>query len=243
MNQSFEKFIKEKRAEFEEKRIHPDSFDQIMNNIGDPVRIDRAIKIQSIRSYWWIAASILFMASFSVFFFSEKESDKNEMKGLASKDAVVQKKNQFISSQKQYNKEEYKTETEKIALQKAAFRYHPSESASKRLSTLKKWETSKSDKIFIDLLAKIMSEDPNTNVRLECLESLLKFSGESYVRNKLVHSLSIQKDPIVQIALIRQLTELRETSIVSELEKIVNDASVLEAVQSNAYEGLFKLKM
>lgn len=243
MNQSFEKFIKEKRAAFEDKRIHPDSFYQIMNKIEDPVRIDRAIKFQTIRSYWWIAASILFMASISVFFISEKETNKTEMKDIASKDAVVHKYNEFTLTPKKDNKEENKTETEKIVLRKAAFRYHQSESASKRLSTLKKWETSKSDKVFIDLLAKIMNEDPNTNVRMECLESLLKFSGEAYVRNKLVHSLRIQTDPIVQIALIRQLTELREASIVRELEKIATDVSVLEAVQANAYEGLLKLKM
>ena len=117
-------------------------------------------------------------------------------------------------------------------------------SASKRLLTLKKWESiKKADKIFIDLLVQILNKDPSTNVRLVSLESLMKFSGDTYVRNKLIQSLSKQNDPMVQIALIRYLTDLREASIIDELVLIAEKGTSIEAVKTNAYEGIMKIKM
>jgi hypothetical protein len=98
------------------------------------------------------------------------------------------------------------------------------------------------DHDIIDALTKTLNSDPNTNVRLAALEALGKFHREPYVKKKLVGSLKKQNDPMVQIALIELLTNMREKSILQELNKIVNDTRTMEAVKDHAYSSIFTLK-
>ena len=86
-----------------------------------------------------------------------------------------------------------------------------------------------------------MEEDPNTNVRLTALEALGKFYQQEHVRRALVTSLTTQKDPVVQIALIRLLVQMKEKQIVNDLEKITRDGQVMKAVKDEAYSGILKL--
>ena len=99
----------------------------------------------------------------------------------------------------------------------------------------------KADDEVVKALAKAMNEDPNTNVRLAALEALTKFYQEENVRKVLINSLSIQKDEVVQIALIQVLVKMKEKNIVKELEKITKDTEVLKAVKDEAFTGILKL--
>ena len=86
-----------------------------------------------------------------------------------------------------------------------------------------------------------MNEDPNSNVRLAAMEALGKFSNEVRVRNALIQSLSTQKDPVVQIALIQLLVKMKEKSVVGQLEQMTKDATTMKAVKDEAYSGILKL--
>jgi hypothetical protein len=86
-----------------------------------------------------------------------------------------------------------------------------------------------------------MNEDPNTNVRLAALDALSKFYDEPIVRKALIEGLSIQKDPVVQIALIQLMVKIKEKGIVTDLQKIVDDEKTMEAVKDEAYTGLLEL--
>jgi hypothetical protein len=97
------------------------------------------------------------------------------------------------------------------------------------------------DDEIVNALAKSLNEDPNTNVRLAALEALSKFHQEPGVQKVLVTSLSVQKDPVVQIALIQLLVQMKEKSVVKELEKIADDPFTLKAVKDEAYNGILKL--
>jgi hypothetical protein len=57
----------------------------------------------------------------------------------------------------------------------------------------------------------------------------------------LISALSYQKDPVVQIALIQLLVDLKEQSVVDDLKKIVDDEGTMEAVKDEAYSGILKL--
>jgi HEAT repeat len=117
-------------------------------------------------------------------------------------------------------------------------------SASERLAgATKAYSLKNPDKDIIDVLVKTMDKDPNSNVRLAALEALGKFYQEPYVKNKLVKSLEKQKDPVVQIALIELLTNMKEASIIKELQKISTDANSIRAVKDQAYSGLQKLSL
>jgi len=99
----------------------------------------------------------------------------------------------------------------------------------------------RADNEVVRALAKSMNEDPNTNVRMAALEALSKFHQEPFVRKMLIQSLSLQKDPVVQIALIQLMVRMKEKDAVKDLEKIINDSATMNAVKDEAYSGILKL--
>jgi len=99
----------------------------------------------------------------------------------------------------------------------------------------------RADDEIVTALVNAMNDDPNTNVRLAALEALGKFHTQPHVRKALVASLSTQKDPVVQIALIRLMVEMKEKDITKELEKISTDEETLQAVKDEAQAGILRL--
>jgi hypothetical protein len=99
----------------------------------------------------------------------------------------------------------------------------------------------KADDEVVNALVKSMNSDPNTNVRLAALEALAKFHEQPHVRKALIQSLAIQKDPVVQIALIQLLVQMKEKDAVKGLENIIEDNETMNAVKDEAYSGLLKL--
>lgn len=99
----------------------------------------------------------------------------------------------------------------------------------------------KADQDVVKALVKAMNEDPNSNVRLAAMDALGKFESEPLVRQSLIESLSTQKDPVVQIALIQLLVRLKEKRVIKDLERMVEDEQNLEAVKDEAYTGILKL--
>ncbi len=99
----------------------------------------------------------------------------------------------------------------------------------------------KADDEVVNALVKSMNEDPNTNVRLAALEALTKFREQPHVRSVLIQSLAIQKDPVVQIALIQLLVQMKEKDAVKGLEEIIDDSETMKAVKDEAYSGILKL--
>lgn len=116
------------------------------------------------------------------------------------------------------------------------------QSASQRMMGVSvAYEIEQPDDEIVTILVKTMNEDANTNVRLAALEALSKFTSEKLVRASLVQSLSQQKDPVVQIALIQLLVKMKETGVINQLEKMTKDASTMKAVKDEAYSGILKL--
>ena len=99
----------------------------------------------------------------------------------------------------------------------------------------------RADDEVVRALSKMMNEDPNTNVRLAALDALSKFHEEPLVRKELIGSLTTQKDPVVQIALIQLMVQMKEKEAAKGLEQIINDTESMKAVKDEAYSGLLKL--
>ena len=115
-------------------------------------------------------------------------------------------------------------------------------SASQRVqgATIAYTMTSADDEV-VQALAKALNDDPNSNVRLAALDALGKFYQEAQVRKLLIQSLAMQKDEVVQIALIQLLVKMKEKGIVKYLEKITHDNQVIKAVKDEAFTGILKL--
>jgi len=116
------------------------------------------------------------------------------------------------------------------------------QSASQRMVGVSvAYELETADDQIVQVLVKTLNEDTNSNVRLAALEALGKFSNEEVVRQSLIKSLTTQKDPVVQIALIQLLVKMKEKGVLNQLENITKDASTMKAVKDEAHKGILKL--
>ncbi|MBS1559064.1 MAG: HEAT repeat domain-containing protein [Bacteroidetes bacterium] len=116
------------------------------------------------------------------------------------------------------------------------------QSASQRLQgATAAYEMNNTDDEIVKALVNTMNEDTNSNVRLTALEALGKFYWQNHVRSALIKSLTTQKDPVVQMALIRMLVQMKEKEVITQLEKITRENSVIKAVKDEAHWGILKL--
>lgn len=116
------------------------------------------------------------------------------------------------------------------------------QSASQRMvGATVSYTMEKADDEIVSALVKTMNEDPNTNVRLAALEGLIRFQSDPRVKKALVASLSLQKDPVVQITLIQFMVKMKEREVVKQLQHIVDDTRTIKAVKDEALTGLMKL--
>jgi HEAT repeat protein len=94
------------------------------------------------------------------------------------------------------------------------------------------------DESVIDVLVKTLNYDKNVNVRMSAAYALAKFSGQKAVMDSLVHSLSIQTDPILQVTLINILAEKKEKSALKPIQQIISNKSTMKEVRAVAQNSL-----
>jgi HEAT repeat protein len=102
-------------------------------------------------------------------------------------------------------------------------------------------DLTKADEEIVRVLFKTLHSDPNTNVRLAALEALYKFQHDTSIRKGLIDALSKQSDPMVQIRLIQLMVDMKEKTVVDDLQKMIDDAGTMKAVKDEAYSGILKL--
>lgn len=150
----------------------------------------------------------------------------------------------LVQQQRQHAAELAKVRKEMLETKNAMMaQLNNQQSASTRLmgATVAFNEIKNADADIIEALVKTMNEDENSNVRLAAMEALARFNTQSHVRQALINSLSKQKDPVVQITLIRLLVDMRAQGLKKQLEKITTDDNLLPAVKDEAHAGLLKL--
>lgn len=97
------------------------------------------------------------------------------------------------------------------------------------------------DDEIVNALIHVMNTDPNSNVRLSAINALAKFYDEKTVRRALITSLLKQTDPVVQIALIQLMIQMKEKDALNPLHRIIEDENVLPVVKDEAHAGIFKI--
>jgi anti-sigma factor RsiW len=93
----------------------------------------------------------------------------------------------------------------------------------------------------IAALLRILDTDPNVNVRLAAVDALYLFAKDPRVKDGLVASLGRQDSPLVQVALIDLLTELREQRAAEALKALIADEKIHPDVRERARQGLKSL--
>ncbi len=97
-------------------------------------------------------------------------------------------------------------------------------SASKRIQGVNYIEEfSDPDKTIMEALIRRMILDDNTNVRLAAVDALQQFKTSPGVTASYIKALETEKEPAVQLALIRILVSLREKKAVPPMQKLLEN--------------------
>jgi hypothetical protein len=97
------------------------------------------------------------------------------------------------------------------------------------------------DPTTLGLLLRTLDEDPSLNVRLAAVDALYLFSSQPGVREGVVASLAKQTSPILQVALIDLLVEIRETRAAAALKSLIASEGSAPEVRKRAELGIKEL--
>jgi len=105
------------------------------------------------------------------------------------------------------------------------------------------YRVEKSDTEIVSALLRTVREDGSVNVRLAAVDALRVFAkGSPLVRKALTQSLSKQDSPMVEIALIDLLVELREPSALAPVKALSQDPKQGSEVRQRAQSAIRELE-
>jgi len=99
-------------------------------------------------------------------------------------------------------------------------------------------QNQKEDKKILDAFFKILKEDSNSNSKIAVIDVLLKFPDNPLVRDHLIDALGNEKEPLVQLKLIKSVAILREQRAKIPLQQIIENKESLPLVKGNASVSL-----
>ena len=98
--------------------------------------------------------------------------------------------------------------------------------------------SSNADAELLMALTQTMHFDDNVNVRLAAVEALMNYRQHPLVRQALIHSLSIQSDPNVQLMLIQGLTQMQEKDALPQLQELLKQPKLQQVVRQKVEESI-----
>jgi hypothetical protein len=251
MHDQLENFVKDHRDEFDSLNPNPN----ILNRIQAQMKPSSIVYRPSSFFRWAAAAVVIVLAGIGTY--SWQNSKKTVVNGqesivnsqpsmVKSQESVVSRPSSTVipSSHPELVEGARNTSSSISGLSSIVYRLKNMESASERYAAASALiDQKKIDHDIIKVLVKTMNNDPNSNVRLAALEALSKYHREPYVKKQLIESMTLQKDPVVQIALIEFLSKLRNTNIKNALQKIAEDNNTDKPVKDQAYSTLTKISL
>ncbi len=96
----------------------------------------------------------------------------------------------------------------------------------------------KPDPQILTRLLGTLNSDPNINVRLAAVDALYLFRDNKMVREGLVESLSQQSSPLVQVALIDLMVDIRERRAIDALKQLIQDEELPPEVKQRAEQSI-----
>ena len=117
------------------------------------------------------------------------------------------------------------------------------QSASERLRGVS-WanQVESSDGQVLNALLDSVNHDPNVNVRLAAADALRTFAMTSAARTEIARAIVPQSAPLVQIALIDLVVDLKDSSAVTELKQVAGNASLNPSVRERAAWAVERLQ-
>ncbi len=117
------------------------------------------------------------------------------------------------------------------------------QSASERLRGVSwSYRVEPSDTEVLAALLTAVNHDPNVNVRLAAVDALRPFAASRATRDAVMQLLPGQTAPIVQVALIDLLVDLKDKEAAPELHRVISDSTADVDVRQRAQWALEKLQ-
>jgi HEAT repeat protein len=117
------------------------------------------------------------------------------------------------------------------------------QSASERLRGVSwAYRVEPTDSEVLGKLLEAVNGDPNVNVRLAAVDALHAFGSSAAARSKVLSSLEMQDAPLVQVAIIDLLVDLKETDARPELRRLAENVSTDAGVRQRAQWALERLQ-
>lgn len=119
------------------------------------------------------------------------------------------------------------------------------EANSMQLETIYELEEQykKEDEKILNEYFKILQNNTNSNVKIAVIDGLLKYPNNQDMRMQLINALSKEKEPLVQLKLIKSLTILKEQRAKIPLQQIIDDKESFPVVKGNASASLAMLNL
>lgn len=259
MSSELERFIQQNREAFDDRTPGADVLSRIQERMVQvPVKEERPkALVISFRTLQMVAAAcVIVLAGFAIWWVNQdvstaeglvasKQDQQQNNKPIVPNEETIQPNTMasIITPEKTMGETAQQLIKENDQKKQLLFAdLGNMESPSTRIAAaMKAYRMQAADKDIVDALVSTMNEDPSTNVRLAALEALSRFHRENYVKKKLIASLKKQKDPMVQIELIHVLTEMKQKSILDDLQKMVQDVNTNDAVKERAYSSILTL--
>jgi hypothetical protein len=112
-------------------------------------------------------------------------------------------------------------------------------SATDRLKAVNLTSDMKSaDNKVIQALLQTLNYDPSVNVRLAAIEALYQHADNSVAREGLVHAISKQDSPLVQLALADIMVAMQEKDSVKQLKELLQKDNLNEAVKIKVKQSI-----
>jgi hypothetical protein len=115
-------------------------------------------------------------------------------------------------------------------------------SASGRLQGVSySYQLAQADPEIISALIQSLKSDSSVDVRLAALDSLRRYEQDQRVRQGLTDALGPKQSPLVQIALIDALVEMRDREALNKFQELEQTPNVNPAVKERARSGIATL--
>ena len=103
------------------------------------------------------------------------------------------------------------------------------------------YQAAPSDDAVLTALLTAVNDDPSVNVRLAAVDALHAFGASNSMRRAILQSLPRQTTPLVQIALIDLLVDLKDKDAAPDLQKLGTDQKINDEVRQHAHWALERL--
>ena len=104
------------------------------------------------------------------------------------------------------------------------------------------YRVEQSDSEVLGALLTTINHDPTVNVRLAAVDAIKTFADSPVARKGLVQALNKQESPMVEIAILDQLVDMRERSAAPAINTLMTSSGVNPSVKQHANWALGKLQ-